>query len=223
MITNSAFTETRLRELGIVCRFLRCVGGVNTSALESAKRNLCETITIFCAARFVPYKNHQLLLSLVHQLHLRGLPVKIRLAGDGPLLLSSQEFVRQLGIESLVHFLGSLANEEVCVEIAQADVYMQLSEDKLTVVPGGSYIHAEGMGRSILEAITAGTFVIAGRSGALDEIVTPQRGLLVDHSDVESLVAQIEPCLRALPVKRSFTDEYDWSHLFKKYEESFTN
>jgi hypothetical protein len=36
LITNSAYTERRLRELGITCPFVRFVGGVNTAALRLA-------------------------------------------------------------------------------------------------------------------------------------------------------------------------------------------
>lgn len=59
LITNSSYTEDRLRKLGITCLFERLVSGVNISALKTPK--VCvnkKYLTIFSAARFVPYKNH---------------------------------------------------------------------------------------------------------------------------------------------------------------------
>ncbi|MFO0646056.1 MAG: glycosyltransferase [Polyangiales bacterium] len=219
LITNSAFTESRLRALGLRCAFARCVGGVNTVALQSVERPDDPHTTFFCAARFVPYKNHALMLDVVRALASRALDVRVRLAGDGPLLDDTRARVRRLGLEDRVAFLGVLDNEAVCHEIARADIYLQLSADQLTEVPGGTYLHAEGMGRSILEAISAGTFVVAGRSGALPEVVTQTRGLLVDLDDAGAIADQVERLLRAPRRRPASTDEYAWARVFGRYEQ----
>ncbi len=221
LITNSYFTETRLREIGIECTFARCIGGVNPAALKrksSIKNN--GPLKLFCAARFVAYKNHDLLLSVFHELVLRGQDVCLRLAGDGPLLDDIKQQVRAYRLESVVKFLGTLNNEAVCQEITRADVYIQLSSDYLTKVPGGAYIHTEGMGRSILEALSAGTFVIVGKSGALPEMVTEDRGLLVDINDgIAAITDKIEQTLKQLPSSLSPIDDYSWVNLFNQYEQ----
>jgi glycosyltransferase involved in cell wall biosynthesis len=151
LITNSAFTESRLRALGLSSeRFLRCVGGVNAGALRDAlsrRRGFDGGVVILCAGRFVPYKNHGLLLEVLAELLRKGHPVTLRLAGDGPGLPAARQQAEQLRIGERVRFLGAISNEAVCAEIAQADVYAQLSADRVTEVPGGSYVHAEGMGR----------------------------------------------------------------------------
>lgn len=220
LITNSAYTEKRLRDTGIKCPFLRCVGGVNTSALKiSGLSNISQDLTIFCAARFVPYKNHSLLLSIIHSLIQRGHQLRLRLAGEGPLLSEIKTLAINYNLTPIVEFLGVLDNEEACREIAQANIYMQLSSDYISKVSGGSYIHSECMGRSILEALTAGTFVIAGRSGALSEIVTEDRGLLLDLNNQEQIVLQIEHILKNLPGHLPFIDTFSWDNIFKRYEE----
>jgi len=218
LITNSAFTEQRLRALGVECSFARCVGGVNVEALRDVGREPRPSATVFCAARFVPYKNHALLIDVVRALVSRGLDLRVRLAGDGPLLEDARGRVRRLGLEHVVDFLGVLDNEATCREIARADLYMQLSSDQPTEVPGGSYLHSEGMGRSILEALSAGTFVVAGRSGALPEIITREHGLLVELGDAASIADQVEPLLRSPPARRDVTNQYAWSHVFERYE-----
>lgn len=221
MITNSAYTERRLVDIGITCPFLRCVGGVNVTALKPAQSTHYRSLTLFCAARFVPYKNHALLLSVVSQLISRGHCLRLRLAGDGPLLESAKQQVFRYHLIPVVTFLGALDNMATCHEIASADVYIQLSSDHLTPVPGGSYVHSEGMGRAILEAITAGTFVIAGHSGALSEIVTAARGVLLDLDPIDQLIEKIEKILRSLPPRTPLVEAFGWQHLFRHYEALF--
>lgn len=219
LITNSSFTENRLNHLGITCPFLRCVGGVNLEGLtpdlnvQKSKR-----LKLFCAARFVAYKNHTLLIELIDSLIKRGHILELNLAGDGPLRENIQQLVKSKKLENSVKFLGTLENRRVCLEIANSDIYIQLSCDYLTKVEGGSYLHSEGMGRSILEAISAGTFVIAGHSGALSEIVTPDRGLLLDLNDVDAMVESLEQVFLKKPPRRSLYYGYCWSEVFKKYE-----
>jgi glycosyltransferase involved in cell wall biosynthesis len=221
LITNSDYTENRLREIGITCSFEKCVGGVNISALNILK-TYNEVLTIFCSARFVPYKNHSLMLTVLSKLRLKGYEFKLKLAGDGPLL---EEAKKQVALDSklnaIVEFLGVLDNESACKEIANADIYMQFSKDQIIEVPGGSYIHSEGMGRSILEALSAGIFVVAGNSGALSEIVTEERGILLDLSDLEKTIGQIENILKNPPNKLPFEDKFSWLRIFNRYEQIF--
>ena len=221
MITNSAYTETRLREIGIICPFTRVVGGVNTTALQALKPPNNKSLTIFCGARFVPYKNHSLLLSIIQNLILRGHDLRLRLAGDGPLLSQIQEQVKKYNLSSVVKFLGVLDNKQTCQEIAQANLYMQLSSDLVTEVPGGSYIHSEGMGRSILEAITAGTFIIAGKSGALPEIISKKQGLLVDLDNLGQITDKMDKILKDPPPRLPISNNFSWANVFKRYENLF--
>jgi glycosyltransferase involved in cell wall biosynthesis len=219
LITNSSFTENRLLELGITCPFLRCVGGVNLEGLTSDLNfQKSKRLKLFCAARFVAYKNHVLLIELIDNLIKRGYILELNLAGDGPLKENIQQLVKSKNLENIVKVLGTLENRSVCQEIANSDIYIQLSCDYLTKVEGGSYIHSEGMGRSILEAISAGTFVIAGHSGALSEIVTPDRGLLVNLNDTDEMVKRVERVFLRRPFRRPPYHGYCWSEVFKKYE-----
>lgn len=219
LITNSVFTEHRLNSLGITCSFLRCVGGVNLEDLTSALNiHKNKEIKLFCAARFVAYKNHTLLIELIDKLIKRGHMLELNLAGDGPLRGTIEQQVKSKKIEDKVRFLGILENKSVCHEIAHSDIYIQMSCDYLTKVEGGSYLHSEGMGRSILEAISAGIYVIAGHSGALSEVITPDRGLLLDSPTVEVMIEKIEHVLLQRPSRRPLYQGYSWSEVFKKYE-----
>lgn len=161
------------------------------------------------------------MISLIYELVLKGYKFKLRLAGDGPLLKDVKEQVNANNLNSVVDFLGRMENEKICEEIINADLYIQLSSDRTTEVLGGTYIHSEGMGRSILEALAAGIFVVAGNSGALPEIITVDRGLLVDLENFEQMVDQIEKILKNPPIKKPIDDKFCWSKIFKGYEEIF--
>lgn len=219
LITNSNFTEKRLSDIGIHTQFFRCVGGVNVAAIpkKSSVENEDETIRMFCAARFVPYKNHNLLIKVFHELVKRGYNINLSLAGDGPLLPSIKELVKKNNLELSTNFLGVTDNTSVCEEIAKANIYIQLSSDYLTAVDEGAYIHCEGMGRSILEAISAGTFIIAGNSGALPELVFGDRGILVDIDNPKNIANKIEPFLKN-PAKPPQLATYCWKKVFAQYE-----
>ena len=223
LITNSEFTTARLQNMGISCPMTLCVGGVDTSLLKNTHDSglMSAPIKMLCAARFVPYKNHTLLISLIHALRLRGHNIHLSLAGDGPLLEKIQEEVKIKELEKSITFLGPLSNQEVLKTLLESHIYIQLSTDYPTKVPEGVYLHSEGMGRSLLEAISAGVFVIAANSGAVSEIVSKERGILVNLDNFEDLILSIEPFLKNPPIRQNPTEIYSWKNLFKNYESLF--
>lgn len=223
LITNSLYTEERLYALGMEVPLKRFVGGVNVSELQNIKPKQNDLATIFCAARFVPYKNHSLMISIINELVMRGLKFKVKLAGDGSLLTKIKQQVQGHNLNSVVEFLGILDNSTICKEIYNADIYMQLSKDQITEVEGGSYIHSEGMGRSILEALSTGTFIIAGKSGALPEIVKPPHGLLLNLENAKKMANQIAPIIQETPIKGKIKTNFDWKEIFMGYEKLFGN
>jgi glycosyltransferase involved in cell wall biosynthesis len=219
LITNSAYTERRLAALGLLpVRFARCVGGVNAPGLQHRRERRSPRTSLFTAARFVPYKGMSLLVEVVHRLVARGRNLSVRIAGDGPLHDEIRDQITRLSLGHCVELLGAINNEAVCDEMCTADFYVQLSQDYPTPVPGGTYVHSEGMGRALLEACTAGTYIIATNAGAIGEIVTPERGLLLESTDPESVADAIHGLLSHPPPQPLPTDEYDWAHVFSRYE-----
>jgi len=222
MITNSVFTEKRLRDQGIKIPFLYTPGGV-APVTHHAQIKDSKLIKLFCAARFVPYKNHRLLIQVIDLLLKTGINLELKLAGDGPLLEECLELTKQIGNRNPFIFLGKISNEQVIEEIQKSDYYIQFSTDLVTEVRGGSYIHTEGMGRSILEAISNGVFVIALEAGALTEFITPNRGILIPYGPAYEIAEKLIPVLRNKPSKLKPTNEYSWDNVFKKYTNYWLN
>jgi len=218
LVTNSAFTERRYRDLGISPRiFLRAVGGTSKPIPSTRKTNPNIGLNLFCAARFVAYKNHFKLIDLVKDLIQNGLNVKLRLAGDGPLFEQVKDYVSEHGLDRNIQFLGAITPDQVSTIISDSDVYVQMSIDEERLVQGGSYIHTEGMGRSILAAIGSGTWIIAGNAGAIPEIVHGTRGVIVDPNHVEEARIALFDWINVGCPKPSPTNEYCWDNYFQKY------
>jgi len=82
-------------------------------------------------------------------------------------------------------------------------------------VAGGTYVHTEGMGRSILEATSSGVFVVATSAGALSEIITPERGVIVNDRPQE-IAAAISKYAGRIPPPEDFYP-YSFNYLFRRY------
>ena len=220
LVTNSEFTELRYEALGISRKlFFRAVGGTNHPLPNQKLTNLDDELTLFCASRFVIYKNHYTLIELMGKLIQNGLRVKLYLAGGGPLLDNVKSQVESMGLSNNVVFLGEVSPEEVTKFLSRTDVYIQLSIEENRVVEGGTYVHTEGMGRSVLAAISSATWVIAGNAGALPEIVYGGRGVTVNPHNADHAMQELNQWLENGCPTTEQTEEYSWDNYFEKYTE----
>lgn len=218
LVTNSNFTEQRYEKIGVEKElFFRAVGGTNPPVPAKNKKNDNKILKLFCSARFVAYKNHKTLIKVIHELVQENYGVELYLAGDGPLREEIQHQVKSLGLNESVIFLGEISPAEVTNLFPKIDLYIQLSIEERREVEGGFYIHTEGMGRSILAAISSGTWVIAGESGAFPEIVYGSRGVTVDPLDHRQGVNSIKEWVNEGQPRPLQTDQYSWDKYFEKY------
>lgn len=219
LVSNSEFTEFRYENLGISRKlFLRAVGGTNPPLPNQKPTNSDDELILFCAARFVTYKNHYTLVDLMGKLIQNGFRVKLYLAGGGPLLDNVKSQVKSMHLSNNVVFLGEISPEEVTKFLSRTDVYIQLSIEENRVVEGGSYIHTEGMGRSVLAAISSGTWIIAGNAGALPEIVYGARGVTVNPHNADHAMQALNQWLGNGCLRTEQTEEYSWDNYFEKYK-----
>ncbi|MBC6457897.1 glycosyltransferase [Actinomadura sp. HBU206391] len=108
-------------------------------------------------------KSPGLALDTVRQLSRRGVPVRLDMAGDGPLAAGLRSAAEREGLP--VDFHGHLpARSAVARLLAGADV-------ALATCP------AESFGLAVLEALACGTPVVAANRGAARELLAPGTGL----------------------------------------------
>jgi len=112
---------------------------------------------------------------------------RLAIAGRGPLLDALQQMAQQLGIVSQVSFLG--VRHDVPALLTAADGFVLSSA-------------WEGMPNVVMEALAAGTPVVATRVGGVSELVEPcETGFLVPPKDPPALAEAMRQ-LMSLPLDR---------------------
>lgn len=126
--------------------------------------------------RLAHQKGHTYLLEALPIIH-QVLPAHLAVVGAGPLEVDLRAQAAQLGIENLVHFLGSRG-------------------DVLDIMPHLDLLVSaslwEGLSTVILEAMAAGVPVVATDvSGSREVVTTGQTGILVPAADPERLAQAV--------------------------------
>ena len=136
-----------------------------------------------CLARLEERKGHRFLLEAAADLKARGLKLKYRFAGDGPLRVQLEQLTERLGLQEEVCFLGFVAN--TAEFLATIDLFAMPSL-------------SEGLGVAALEAMAAGKTVIATKVGGLAEsVLDGVTGILVPPKDPAALVQAIAQFVQA--------------------------
>jgi glycosyltransferase involved in cell wall biosynthesis len=168
-----------LRGLGVpVARLHVIPNGIELSGRDRPARAPSRgTVRLLYLGRLSREKDPANLLRALHLLRLKGLAVEAILAGEGPERPVLERLCADLGLEEVARLPGFVA--DVVSLFAQADILVSPSQ-------------TECMPNSILEAMWAGTPVVATRVGGVDEMIRHgQEGLLCRASDPEDLAGAI--------------------------------
>ena len=118
--------------------------------------------TIFVAASLeFPYKGIDTLLKSTQIIVDSGDLIRVRIAGSGRLFPELERLATTLGLNEFVAFLGKINRQNVLSEMRSAHLYVQPS---LT----------EGLPRSIIEAFSQSSPVIASNVGGIPELLDPK-------------------------------------------------
>lgn len=130
-------------------------------------------LQIVSVARLVPEKGVEDLVVAAGLLRRRGVEVRVRLAGQGPLAAKLPEYARKLGVADAVELVGSVPYAELPALYRSGDVFVLASGPRTT--------WREQFGFAIVEAMACGVPVVAGHSGSLAEVVAGADSLVVPH------------------------------------------
>lgn len=144
----------------------------------------------------------------------KEIPSKLLLVGDGPERHMAEELCRELGIFDETRFVGKQQDMEDIYAIA--DLFLLPSE-------------YESFGLAALEAMAAGTPVIATNAGGIPEIITHgKNGFLSEVGDVESMSSNAKILLKDNVKLDSFckearrqAEQFDINKIVPKYEELY--
>lgn len=162
---------------------------------------------IVLPSRLSTEKRPDLAIDALRELHKRGLRCRLVSVGTGPARIENK--MRRLATGLPVHFAGFVPQfPTLAALLASADV---------VVSPGP----IETFGLAALETLASGTPVVASRTSALSEIVTPQAGAVADPQPVAIADAIHEVLERDEKVRRAGAREralvFDWRHTVARF------
>ena len=144
--------------------------------------------------RFMPKKGLPILLQALAQLQEAGERCDLVVVGSGPSEAEFKALSESLGLAGKVQWLGILPREEVAQQLSKAEAICVPS----VVARDGD---REGIPNVVVEAMASGVPVVAGISGGIAEILTPETGWPLDEVTPAALLAAIR-ALRSGPEER---------------------
>jgi glycosyltransferase involved in cell wall biosynthesis len=152
-------------------------------------REAASPFVFLCAARMTAEKGHALLIEAFAEAFADDPAVRLRLAGDGPLLEPLRQLCMARGVAERVAFLRVLSSEALRTEMDASDAFALASD-------------VETFGVVVIEAQATGLPVVVTASGGPDHLINGGNGLLVPTGD--------RPALRdALLTMRRTARDYD--------------
>lgn len=150
---------------------------------------------------------------------------KLLIVGHGELEQNLRDQVKTCGLENVVLFVGGIANTQLPVFYATADIFIGPSVQ----VKGGD---TEGFGLTFVEAIMSGCLVIGTRIGGIEDIIEDRvTGFLVKPNDAnmlsEKIIEIVEKNELFQEMKGSgralMREKFDWTFVAKRYEKLLYN
>ena len=154
--------------------------GVDTQTWMPAERRSGDSrFHLMTVGRLGLGKGHDVTLRALARLREAGRDAQLSIIGSGPDRAVLESLVKELELEALVNFLGTLSEENVIESLGHADAFVLASRVEPRAV---AYMEAMALGLP-----TIGTDV----GGSAEIITSEQDGLLVPSEDDERLAAAI--------------------------------
>jgi glycosyltransferase involved in cell wall biosynthesis len=145
------------------------------------------SLVVGCVAGLRPVKDHESLITAMATLRPRWPSLRLVLVGEGEARRSLERLMRQLGLTEVVHFAGFIPNEHNLHHLFDISVLCSVTE---------------AFPNTIVEAMAAGTPVVATRvGGVVDAVVDGETGFLVPPGRPAAVAAAIEQLL-VDPIRR---------------------
>ena len=160
---------------------------VDVRRLKRSPERTPEPDLVVSVARLIEKKGLPDLVEACGILHARGIPVRLEIAGDGPLLGELESMAAAAGLSATLR--GALPHEEVRRLFDRASVFCL----PCVVASTGD---RDGLPTSVLEAMALGVPVVTTDVNGLNETVLDGRtGLTVPEHDPAALAAALERLL----------------------------
>lgn len=188
-IAISEFVRERLIERGVAAskvdvvynavddeRF--CPNAVARARLVSALNLDPRQAIVTTIGGLLPFKNTATLIEALAILTQRGRPVRLLVAGDGPLRNDLEALSKRLGVADRVTWLGFIADPVPVLQGSEVFAFPSIGE---------------AFGNVLVEAMACGLPVVASRSGGVPEIVGEgESGILVPEQQASAFADALE-------------------------------
>lgn len=157
--------------------------GVEPRFYEGAIPPVPSDSRLVCIGRLCEAKGQLMLLEAAARLTARDIPLKLVLAGDGPMRRALEERIHHYALDQRVRITGW---------ISSADVRREILAARALVLPS----FAEGLPVVIMEAMALRRPVLSTYVAGIPELVRPgETGWLFSAGSVDELVMAMEDCL----------------------------
>ena len=141
-------------------------------------------LRVLAVGRLVAKKGYPVLFEALAALARQGSRINLSVIGEGVDRPQLEAMVDNLGLSTVVRFLGAQPHQQVAAAFRQADVFVQAS-----VVLGNG--DRDGVPNSLLEAMASGLAVVASDVAGIPEVVAPGCGVLVPTGDPRALASSL--------------------------------
>ncbi len=171
-----------------------------------------EPPTVCYVGRLINGKGVADLLNATAEVHRRGLPLRLRLLGDGPNAAELRTLTQTLNLGEFVEFVGAVDHDTALAEMARGTVFVNPS-------------WTEGLPTTVLEAAAIGCNIVATDVGGTAEIITDGvTGRLVPARDVPALANALEAAVRdpertakAAKLRETTRQNFNWDAAVAKF------
>lgn len=197
--------------------FLVIPNGVETDRFKPIGRSANPRVKILFIGRLIPRKGFQRVVrSLPRVCELTRQAFEVEVVGTGAARAELDEEAEELGISSLIKYVGTVSYDQLEKAYQYADIFVLTSL-------------SEGMPSVILEAMGCGLPVIASDVGGNNELVEEGvNGYLIKGDDIETLARQLAKLIDDEGLRRRMGQagrekalKYDWGNIMKKYNELY--
>lgn len=215
MAANAISTDYAMERMRLP-RAVRIPFGIDRSHFPPREKPPAPPLRVFFQGRHLPAKGCDVLVRAASASRERGIPLAVRIAGDGPHRAASEALASDLGLAGEIAFLGFLSEERLLSELQAAHVL---------VIPSTQ----DEIGQlAAAEAMCCGCAVVASAIGALPEYLG-DAGLLFSAGDERQLADRFEqlaadPVLLAKLSERGMrltSAEYDCRVMGRRYAELY--
>jgi len=211
MIVPSEHVGRLARSWGVLPKVIH--NAIDRDLFRRERQLDSEHPTLITVARLAPVKGVDVVIRAFGDLRITHPMAKLIIVGEGPARAELEQVCCELHLAEVVQFTGALLIERIADLLSTAHVFALGSR-------------TEGMPHAALEAMAAGTPVVATHVGGTPEVVADGvNGLLVPPDDPQAMAAAIYQILNdpSLAAKLSQSglltlNRFSWPRLVDNYE-----